>query len=144
MTSLQPPLLRQPDEMAAAAWEPGFLYLKSVASGARCATGKRRRAKEGGSAGSSQSQTYYLRQQELLQALLCLSGDVTHKSRSEQPCQATAQPGARHACQAFASVHGASLQGCWRLRAACAHIAWVSPLLRSVSRCCACTGARSG
>ncbi len=39
MTSLQPPLLRQPDGVAAVAWEPGFLYLKSAASGARCLTG---------------------------------------------------------------------------------------------------------
>lgn len=36
MTSLQPPLLRQPDEVATAAWQPGFLYLKSVSAGARC------------------------------------------------------------------------------------------------------------
>ena len=41
MTSLQPPLLRQPDEMAAVAWDPGFLYLKSAHSGARCAPGGR-------------------------------------------------------------------------------------------------------
>ena len=33
MTSLQPPLLRQPDETATVAWQPGFLYLKSTASG---------------------------------------------------------------------------------------------------------------
>ena len=48
MTSLQPPLLRQPDEMAAAAWEQGFLYLKSVASSARCALGQRRHGQEQG------------------------------------------------------------------------------------------------
>ena len=40
MTSLQPPLLRQPDEMAAAAWEPGFLYLKSVALGGEVRDGQ--------------------------------------------------------------------------------------------------------
>ena len=33
MTTLQPPLLCQPDEMADFAWQPGFLYLKSTAAG---------------------------------------------------------------------------------------------------------------
>jgi len=57
MTSLQPPLLRQPDEMAALAWELGFLYLKSAASGARCATGRKHAERKEGLPGQSEHLT---------------------------------------------------------------------------------------